>query len=153
MFIFLSRRIKSHGVIKDDALAETASAFQMKYSGVKGIWSRCKRAINEPEKYRLNASQKKGSGSNYKWNVAKVTSRVKAVQFHYRKEIQFLSSQTGIHRSTLHCYLKEGILQKSRGAIKPILTDANKATRISYCGSFVNNGGCFKDMLDQVDID
>ena len=148
MFIFLNRCIKSHGVIKDGALAGTAAAFQMKYSRVKGIWSRYKRAIVKPEKYKLIVSRKKGSGSNRKWTVAEVMSRVKAVQFRYRKTIRSLLFQTGIHRSTLHRYLEERILQKSRGTIESILIDANKAARISYCGSFVDNDGCFKGMLD-----
>jgi len=49
--------------------------------------------------------------------------------------------------------LKAGILQKSRSAVKPLLTDANKVQRVAYCESFIEVDGCFGDMLDRVDID
>ena len=150
MCIFLSRRIKSYGVLKlnKGALAETAEAFKIKYGGVRGIWNRYKKAIVKPEKYILDVSQKKGTGLVRKYTVAQLNRRVMAVQFCYCKTIRSLSCQTGIPRSTLHRHLSAGTLQKSRSAFEPILTDANKAARISYCGSFVDNDGCFKGMLD-----
>jgi hypothetical protein len=49
--------------------------------------------------------------------------------------------------------MKMGKVLKSCSAVKPNLTDANKAQRVAYCESFVGHDGYFKDMLDQVDID
>ena len=90
MCIFLSRRIKSYGVLKlnKGALAETAEAFKIKYGGVRGIWNRYKKAIVKPEKYILDVSQKKGAGLAPMWTVAKLKRMVKAVPFRYRKTIQ-----------------------------------------------------------------
>ena len=37
--------------------------------------------------------------------------------------------------------------------VKPILTASNKACRVAYCESFIEEHGCFRDLLDRIDID
>ena len=77
---------------------------------------------------------------------------VKAVPFHYHKNLRTLAFQVGIPKSTIHDALKKGLLKHTRNTIRPILTDKNKADRVVYCCSFVQDGQ-FVDMLERVDID
>ena len=49
--------------------------------------------------------------------------------------------------------MKRQVLTKSRSTVKPNLTDVNKASRVSYCKSFVDKRGYFKSMLNCIDID
>ena len=80
-------------------------------------------------------------------------AKVKAVPFHFRKNnVWTLASKVGIPKSTIHDALKKGLLKHTRNTIRPILTDKNKADRVVYCCSFVQDGQ-FVDMLERVDID
>jgi hypothetical protein len=77
---------------------------------------------------------------------------VKAIPFHFRKNIRTLSFKIGIPRSTIQRGMKLGLLKSSKNSIKPILTPKNKLDRVNYCHSFVQDNS-FVDMLDRVDID
>ena len=63
-----------------------------------------------------------------------------------------LASKVGIPKSRIHDALKKGLLEHTQNTIRPILTDKNKADRVVYCCSFVQDGQ-FVDMLERVDID
>ncbi len=56
-------------------------------------------------------------------------------------------------KDVLQKAVKKGLLLKTTSAIKPLLTDANKAARVKYCRGFVGLDNCFMDLLDRVDID
>jgi hypothetical protein len=77
---------------------------------------------------------------------------VKAVPFHFCKNIRTLSFKIGIPRSTIQRAMKLGLIKSSKNSIKPILTPKNKLDRVYYCHSFVQDNS-FVDMLDCVDID
>lgn len=55
---------------------------------------------------------------------------VKAVPFHYHKNLRTLAFQVGIPKSTIHDALKKGLLKHTRNTSRPILTDKNKADRV-----------------------
>ena len=77
---------------------------------------------------------------------------MKAVPFHFHKNIRTLSFKIGIPRSTIQRAMKLGLLKSSKNSIKPILTPKNKLDRVNYCHSFVQDNS-FVDMVDRVDID
>ena len=77
---------------------------------------------------------------------------MKAVPFHFRKNVRTFAFKVGIPKSTIHDALKKGLLKHTRNTIRLILTDKNKADRVEYCCSFVQDGQ-FVDMLGRVDID
>ena len=56
-------------------------------------------------------------------------AKVKAVPFHFCKNVQTLACKVGIPKSMIHNELKKGILKHIRNTIRPILTDKNKAER------------------------
>ena len=77
---------------------------------------------------------------------------MKAVPFHFCKNIRTLSFKIGIPRSTIQQAMKLGLLKSSKNSIKPILMPKNKLDRVNYCHSFVQDNS-FVDMLDRVNID
>ena len=93
-----------------------------------------------------------GCGRRKKISVVELYAKVKAVPFHFCKNVRTLACKVGIPKSTIHNLLKKGLLKHTRNKIRPILTDKNKADRVVYCCSFVQDGQ-FVDMLDGVDID
>jgi hypothetical protein len=84
-------------------------------------------------------------------SIADLHLRVKAVPFHFCKNIRTLSFKIGIPRSTIKRAMKLGLLKSSKNSIKPILTAKNKLDCVNYCHSFVQDNS-FVDMLDRVDI-
>jgi len=96
--------------------------------------------------------KKPGSGRLRKISIADLHLRVKAVPFHFCKNIRTLSFKIGIPRSTIQQAMKLGLLKSSKNSIKPILTPKNKLDRLNYCHSFVQDNS-FVNMIDRVDID
>jgi len=93
-----------------------------------------------------------GSGRRRKISVVELYAKVEAVPFHFRKNVWTLASKVSIPKSTIHDALKKGLLKHTWNTLRPILTDKNKADRVVYCCSFVQDGQ-FVDMLERVDID
>ena len=155
--VFLAGRIRSSSSeerkLQRGAIKGAADAFDVSISCVERIWRRHKSGIILPEKNKLDVRRKKGSGRKFKLDVNDVKARVRAVPFSLRKSPRSLSPQVGIPHMTLYRYLKLGVLAKSRSAVKPTLTPANKVARVEYCRRFVEADGCFGSMLDRIDID
>ncbi len=82
----------------------------------------------------------------------KISMRVTAIPFQYRKNIRTLDFKIGIPKSTIHDALKRGHLKHTCNSIRPILTDKNKADRVAYWHRYVQDGQ-FTDMLERVDIE
>jgi hypothetical protein len=100
----------------------------------------------------MSVKHQKGVGKPRKISIAELHTRVRAVPFHFRKNVRTLSFKIGIPRSTVHRALKLGLLESTKNSIKPILTPKNKVDRVAFCHSFVWEQ-TFVDMLDHVDID
>ena len=133
---------------------EAVKEFPMlKENSIRGMWQRYKKAILNPQAHQLNVGRKKGQGRKMKVSVEEVHQLVRAVRFSLRRNIRTLAKQIGIPRATLHRLLKMGVLQKSRNAIKPMLTEKNKAQRVDYCNSFVEGDGKFGSLLNEVHVD
>ena len=64
-----------------------------------------------------------------------------------------MAAKISVPATTLNRCLKSGVLNKTRSAVKPVLTCANKVERVKYCKSFINQDGNFKDMHKRIDID
>ena len=121
---------------------------------VSDVWKKHNEDILDPLNNDLNVSVKqlKGSGRHGKISVLELHLHVKAVSFHFCKNIRTLSFKIGIPLMTIHCALKLGLIKLSKNSIKPILTPKNKLDRVTYCHSFVQEQS-FVEMLDCVDID
>ena len=129
-------------------IAEELVQFGVSAYYVGTIWRKHKLDILDTANRDIiaNLKHKLGAGPPRKVPVEELHRRVKLAPFRYRKDIRTLADYTGIPKSTLHRALKAGLL-------KVLLTEDNKTSRIAYCKGFVEEDGCFSDMLDCVDID
>ena len=154
--MFLAARVLSSSSgerkVKRGAFQDAARTFDVAKRTINRIWNTHKHSITMPEKHNLNVKRRKGGGRKFKVGFVDVRRRVKAIPFSLRKSLRALSSQIDIPRTSLHRYLKLGVLSKSRSAVKPSLTDTNKVARVEYCKRFVDADGCFEPMLDYLDV-
>jgi len=93
--MFLSQRLKN-GKLGKDSLDQAAEMFGRKKGGVRHLWRTHKKAIVNPEKFKLNVKRKEGTGGKCKIKVSDVERMVKAVQFRYRQTYRSLAAQVGI---------------------------------------------------------
>ena len=100
----------------------------------------------------MSVKQLKGSGCHRKISVLELHLHVKAVPFHFCKNLRTLSFKIGIPLISIHRALKLGLLNSSKNSIKSILMPKNKLDCVTYCHSFVKEQS-FVEMLDRVDID
>ena len=121
---------------------------------VGDVWKKHKEDSLDPLNKDLYVSVKqlKGSGCHKKISVLELHSCVKAVPFHFCKNLRTLSFKIGIPLTTIHRALKFGLQNLSKNRMKPILTPKNKLDCVTYCHSFVKEQS-FVEMLDRVDID
>lgn len=118
--------------------------------GIQDMWKKHKpMAMNKNIPFKV--VRKKGSGRKRKHTVGAIKEVVKAVPLTNRKRIRSLAKAIKVPRSTLHRFLKEGVLQRTRSSIKPLLTEANKQARINWVKSQVEEDGRFNDMMDHID--
>ncbi len=100
---------------------------------VADVWRKHKGDILDPlnkDLYML-VKNKMGSGRLRKISIVELHIRVKAVPFHFRKNIRTLSFKIGIPTTTIHRALKLGLLKSSNNSIKPILTPKNKLDHVA----------------------
>ena len=135
-------------------IAEELNTFGVSPYYVGYLWRKHNQDILDTVNHDLGKSLKRlpGSGHPRKISAVELYAMVKAVPFHFCKNVRTLAYKVGIHKSNIHDALKKGLLKHTQNTIRPILTDKNKADRVVYCCSFVQDGQ-FVDMLERVDID
>jgi hypothetical protein len=105
---------------------------------VADVWQKHKGDILDllnKDLYML-VKNKTGSGLLRKISIAELQLRVKAVPFHFRKNIRTLSFKIWIPTTTIHRAMKLGLLKSSKNSIKPILTPKNKLDRVCFLSSY-----------------
>ena len=122
---------------------------------VGDLWRKHKEKILNTIMYDLRhcLAHKKGAGAPRRVSVADLHERVRAVPFNDRKNIRSLAKAVGIPRPTLGRAIKRGLLRTSKSHVRPMLTQQNKAVRVAYCKSHLDQENSFVPMLDRVDID
>jgi hypothetical protein len=78
--------------------------------------------------------------------------KVEAIPFQYCNNVRTLVFKIGVPKSSIHDALKKGLLKHTGNSSRLILTDKNKAERVNYSLSFVQDGQ-FTDILERVDVD
>jgi hypothetical protein len=123
-------------------IAEELNTFGVSPYYVGYIWRKHNQDILDTVNRDLGKSLKRltGSGCAHKISVVELYAKVKAVPFHFRKNVWTLAFKVGIPKSTIHDAFKKGLLKHTQNMIRPILTDKHKADRTVYCCSFVQDG-------------
>ncbi|ETV66232.1 hypothetical protein H257_17274 [Aphanomyces astaci] len=100
------------------------------------------------------ANRKKGRvGRKIKYTPAQAREKLLQVALRERTSLRSISAKTGISYGTLHRYLKRGVFRAHSNAIRPMLTDANKYSRLKFALNFMAPGQDMCEMLDYVHLD
>ena len=135
-------------------IAEELIPLGVSWRYVADIWRKHKESILDAlVDLKRALAHKKGAGAPRRISIEDLHRRVGAVPFKDRKCIRSLGKKVGIPRATLGRALKLGLLKTTKSHIKPILTPENKATRVAYCLSNLDQQNCFLPMFNRVDID
>ncbi|KAF0717758.1 Aste57867_2111 [Aphanomyces stellatus] len=100
------------------------------------------------------ANKKKGNvGRKPSYTPEEVKEALQKVPLAERLSLRSISAKTGISLGTLHRYLKHGLFCAHLSAIRPVLTDSNKYSRLKFALSMVTSNMQLDDMLDCVHLD
>ena len=102
-------------------IAEELNSFGVSPYYVDYIWRKYNQDILDTVNRDLVKSLKTlpGSGHPRRISVVELYAKVKAVPFHYHKNVQTLAFKVGIPKSTIHDALKKGLLSTLRIRLGP----------------------------------
>jgi hypothetical protein len=102
-------------------IAEDLNTFGVSPYYVGTIWRKHKQDILDIVNRDLVKSLQTlpGSGRRCKISVVELYAKVKAVPFHFHKNVRTLASKVGIPKSMIHDALKKGLLKHTRNTIRP----------------------------------
>ena len=143
----------NEGRLKRGAVKAVAERMGISTRAVEYVYRRFRKSILDPVVNPLNVTRKNGTGRRRKISLDELRAAIKEIPFSQRTTFRDTATALKIPLYTLRDAKKAGVFQVTGSAIKPQLTDPNKAHRLSYCLSFIDADGCFSDMLDRVDID
>ena len=84
----------------------------------------------DADNFRTDANLR---GRKKKHDRVEIVECVSQIDLNDRKTIRTMAKKLDIPKSSLHnCIKKENILQRYRSTLKPVLTEANKVSRVFY---------------------
>jgi hypothetical protein len=102
---------------------------------------------------------KKNNGRPRIYNPDEVEEKLAELGRDGRRTIRATAIQLGISKTKVHEYVKEKVIRHHSSALKPYLTEENKAARIAYCLDEIENRTVsvdtwtYKNMYDRVFLD
>lgn len=156
VYEFLLGRFE-HGKLQYGALKAVANEFGVSSRTINRVWTRGRESLAGGNVYADVSSRMPGKKGRTK--VVVDMEKFKAIDRRKRKNIRSAASAIGVSKSTLHRRIIEGIIKRHTNALKPYLTDANKASRLAYAVEQINEstltGGDphFFSQWDRVHID
>ena len=140
--------------MKRDTTTYVSSLFLVPLRTVQRIWKRGKDT--------LSGTNVDPSNRRAKWCGRKRCeidlSRIADVPLNRRTTLRSLAGALNVNHATLHARLKEGLIRRHSNAIKPLLKEENKISRLRFCLSMLDAGSLphapkFVDMYNTVHID
>ncbi|KAF0702160.1 hypothetical protein AaE_016093 [Aphanomyces astaci] len=134
---------------------DLATKYGCHVSSVRRIIARAKaQGIASGNMQVCVANRKKGRvGRKIKYTAAQAREKLLQVPLRERTSLRSISAKTGISYGTLHRYLKRGVFRAHSNAIRPMLTDVNKYSRLKFALNFMAPGQDMCEMLDYVHLD
>ncbi|KAG2801708.1 hypothetical protein PC129_g18740 [Phytophthora cactorum] len=140
------------GVPRLETMKKVTAGFRVVPRTVSRIW---KRALKAKEVTGLwsAASLRHRRGSPTK-DVAAKLERLRGVSYARRGTLRTASAACGVPRATLHRRVKAGDVRALVSVVSPLLTEANKAARLSWCSAHIHSTlRHYNDMYDTVHVD
>ncbi|KAH9135628.1 hypothetical protein AeRB84_019004 [Aphanomyces euteiches] len=145
-----------NGRLPYGAVSEVAERFQCHRTTISRLWSRARRSSLRGDLAADIASRKRGnSGARRHRTPQDIEESIKAVAQEDRQTLRTLAAHCKIPKSTIMRHMMEESRLKARSShIKPLLTDANKMTRLRFALDFLRPGlhgtHFFKNMYSRV---
>ncbi|XP_023760264.1 uncharacterized protein LOC111908693 [Lactuca sativa] len=144
------------GRLKKGSASEVASLFSVSKRTVSRIWRQGKNQVDQglPVDLSLNMSMVVG-----RKRIQINLNQVSEIPLRRRSNIRSLAKSLNVSKSTMHRWIKEGVLRPHTNAIKPTLTHENKRARLEFCLSKITLSSLFSplptfyDMFNVVHID
>ncbi|KAG3091961.1 hypothetical protein PI125_g17287 [Phytophthora idaei] len=141
-----------NGVPRLGTMKKVAAGFRVVPRTVSRIWKRALKAKEVTELWSA-ASLRHHRGRPTK-DVAAKLERLRGVSYARRGTLHAASAACGVPRATLHLRVKAGDVRAHVSVVKPLLTEANKAARLSWCSAHIHPTlHLYNDMYDTVHVD
>jgi hypothetical protein len=149
-------------------LARCAKNFNVDRTTMSKFWREQCRMMNEDGKTVNEArgdftwfqTKQKERGRKAKFDRKDLRKKVRRLTFKERKNFRSMAVATGVPIATLHRMLKkEKVFRRHSSALKPILTEENKVSRVMFCLEeampvVADDGSVYyKNLFDRVDVD
>ena len=135
MYEFLLGRFE-HGKLQYGALKAAANEFGVNSRTINRVWTHGRESLAGGNVYADVPSRMPGKKGRTK--VVVNMEKFKAIDRRKQKNIRSAVSAIGVSKSTFHRRIIEGIIKRHTNALKPYLTDANKASRLAYAIEQIN---------------
>ncbi|KAG3201002.1 hypothetical protein PC128_g4177 [Phytophthora cactorum] len=140
------------GVPRLGTMKKVAAGFRVVPRTVSRIWKRTLKA-KEVTGLWSAASLRHHRGRPAK-DVASKLERLRGVRYARRGTLRAASGACGVPRATLHRRVKAGDVRALVSVVRPLLTEANKAARLSWCSAHIHpTQRLYNDMYDTVHVD
>ena len=105
----------------------------------------CLRDLEEVQ--RFISLGRRSSSRKHKYAADSLVQAIRNIPLVKRQTLQSLSYHANIPRSTLHNYLRRGLLKRATSSIKSALKQANIQRRLNYCMAKVEADRNVKDLM------
>lgn len=150
-------RTSTDGKLQHGSMNSAASRWSCSVQTVYRLWKAYKKAKDTPNAaFALKKKNRCGAKPPSATMIANLYCKLKVLKLEERGDLRSISAGIGIPKSTLHRYVKNGILRVHTAALKPSLTDEHKKARLDFVLSFLHHraeGHQFDDMHNHVHVD
>lgn len=139
--------------LKCGIITNTAEQWNVSVNTVRRLWRAASQSLNETGKLPDFASKRIGKCGRKKSTID-IDARIRTVPWSQRRNLRSLSAAIQVPKSVLFRALTCGQIVRHSNAIKPHLTEENKAARLDFCLSFVDpDNYAFQSLDNRVFID
>ncbi|POM59945.1 hypothetical protein PHPALM_31254 [Phytophthora palmivora] len=137
------------GVLPRGALSQEARKIKRTNPAIGKIWAHfCKtEAVNGCGEWRSQIAHNSGRKRH---NREDARLQIRAVPLNDRRPIRRLVEASGVSTHVILLLLREGILKRKSGRLKPSLTDENKLKRLEYVLGFIDEDSLRFEPMDNV---
>ncbi|KAG3159177.1 hypothetical protein PI126_g7513 [Phytophthora idaei] len=140
------------GVPRRGAIKEVAAKFRVDRRTISRVWKKAK--AEEARSRQLRADYRGNARGRPMLDLSEKLEKLRITPFDQRSTLPAASSACCVARATLQRRVKGGQVVAHVSYVKPLLTDENKAARLTWCISHVQpNSLLFNNMYDTIHVD
>ncbi|GMF26873.1 unnamed protein product [Phytophthora fragariaefolia] len=131
------------------ALSEVAKSWKRRRSTITELWHSYHVARKGGDTSNAPKSKIKKNSGRKRVNREEMCAKLKAFPLEDRQDIRHAARAAGVSRYMVAALLRQGLLKRCTGCIKPALSDDNELRRVEYALSYLDDASrVFVPMLD-----